>query len=431
MHIYFSAIGGAGIGPLALLAHKAGYEVSGSDKSDSEYIDALRKEGITDIYIGQSADNIALSNSQSPIDWFVYSSAVLIENPDSPEVKFCEDHHIKISKRDELLNQIILDHKFKLIAVAGTHGKSTTTAMIIWMFKQLGLPLSYSLGAKIGFGDDGEFDKSSEFFVYEADEFDRNFLSFKPYISVLSGVTWDHHEIYKTRAEYQKAFINFVEQSKHTIVWQEDNQDLKLDGKPGVIIENPENEHMGKINLYGKYTRLDAYLAVSTLHEITNEPIDNLIPIINKFPGLKRRMEKLVPNLYTDYAHTPEKIRGAMSVALEMASQAGQNVVVIYEPLTDRRQHFIIDEYKDCFAGAKTLYWIPSYLAREDPDQKILSPEELISHLADPSIAKVADKDEKLEQIIKRHILDNDMVVAMNGGGSGSLDEWLRQRFPG
>jgi UDP-N-acetylmuramate--alanine ligase len=431
MHIYFSAIGGAGIGPLALLAHKAGYQVSGSDKRDSSYIEELRHQGITDIYIGQSAEHIEKTHIENPIDWLVYSSAVKFENPNSPEIKFCEENGIRITKRDELLNEIIVDNKFKLIAVAGTHGKSTTTAMIIWMFKQLGLPLSYSLGAKIGFGDDGEFDKNSGFFVYEADEFDRNFLSFRPYMSVLSGVTWDHHEIYVTREDYQDAFIEFVEQSKHTITWQEDADYLNLNKQAGLIIENSQNKYINKISLFGEYNRLDAYLAVRAMHEITNEPIDNLIPIINKFPGLKRRMEKLVPNLYTDYAHTPEKIRGAMSVALEMASRDNQSVVVVYEPLTDRRQHFIKDEYKDCFNGAKVVYWLPSYLAREDPNQQVLTPQELITHLSDPTIARVEYRDDKLEQTIKKHLLNNDMVVAMNGSGSGGLDEWLRQRFPG
>jgi len=139
--------------------------------------------------------------------------------------------------------------------------------------------------------------------------------------------------------------------------------------------------------------------------------------------------EKITTNLYTDYAHTPEKIKGAMSVAMEMAAETGQRLVVVYEPLTNRRQHFMIDDYKDCFEGASQIYWIPSYLAREDLSQRILSPSELITHLSNSNIATAAERDEQLEQAIRAHLNSDDMVVAMNGGGGGSLDEWLREKF--
>ena len=171
MHIFFSGIGGTAIGPLALIAKQAGYTVSGSDKQESQYIEYLRKHGITDIHIGQDRDQIAARHDAAPIDWFVYSSAVAIENPNAPELVFCHEQNIKTSKRDELLNQIITDKQLKLIAVAGTHGKTTTTAMTIWLFKELGIPLSYSVGAKISFGDMGQYVDGSEYFVYEADEF--------------------------------------------------------------------------------------------------------------------------------------------------------------------------------------------------------------------------------------------------------------------
>ena len=122
-----------------------------------------------------------------------------------------------------------------------------------------------------------------------------------------------------------------------------------------------------------------------------------------------------------------------MSVALEMASQGndgkGQNVVVVYEPLTNRRQHYMIDDYKDCFAGASQIYWIPSYLAREDPGQRIIPPEELISHLSDPSIAIPMERDDRLKATIQKHLDAGDMVVGMAGGGGDSLDEWLRANF--
>ena len=429
MHLFFSGIGGAGIGPLALIAHQAGYQVSGSDKQHSLYIDYLKKHGIRNIYVGQTKDNITQLHRRHAIDWYVHSSAVSIENPNSPELVFCKEEGIKTSKRDELLNQIIKERRLKLLAVAGTHGKSTTTAMVIWLFKQLGLPVSYSVGAKMNFGEMGEYTTGSEFFVYEADEFDRNFLSFEPFISVITGVSWDHHEIFPTRDDYQKAFVDFIDQSNHTIIWGEDQSYLELADTSRIIVENSQNLHINKITLAGLYNRLDAYLAVRTLHEITNLPIDKLISIVNKFPGLKRRMEEIVPGLYSDYAHTPEKIRGAMSVALEIANTKHQDVVVIYEPLTDRRQHYIKNDYKDCFDGAKIIYWVPSYLAREDPDLVVINPEELISYLDDPSIARATKRDDHLKSIIDKHLLSGDMVVAMNGGGGDSLDEWLRQEF--
>src|SRR5436309_15282529 len=107
MHIFFSGIGGTAIGPLALIAKQAGFEVSGSDKQDSDYIQYLRDKGIADIHIGQNAATIAEVHAAKPIDWYVYSAAVAIEQPDAPEFGFCHAHNIRMSQRDELLNQIL------------------------------------------------------------------------------------------------------------------------------------------------------------------------------------------------------------------------------------------------------------------------------------------------------------------------------------
>ena len=429
MHIFFSGIGGTAIGPLALIAKQAGYTVSGSDKQDSQYIDYLRKHGIADIHIGQTRNQIASAHQKDPIDWYVYSSAVAIENPDAPELAFCKEFSIKTSKRDELLNQIIHDKQLKLIAVAGTHGKTTTTAMFVWAFKQLAIPLSYSVGAKISFGDMGQYHEESEFFVYEADEFDRNFLAFEPFVSVIAGVSWDHHEIFPTREDYQEAFREFLTQSQWAELWQDDYDYLQLENQDNYAVLDPADTQIESLTLPGRYNRLDAWLVIKAMHQLTKEPVDKLIEIMNKFPGSQRRMEEITSGLYSDYAHTPEKIRGAMSVASEMAAQNGKKLVVVYEPLTNRRQHYMIDDYKDCFAGADKLYWIPSYLAREDPAQRVIPPEELISHLSDPSIATALPRNEELKSHIEKHLKAGDMVVAMAGGGGDSLDEWLRANF--
>lgn len=426
MHIYFSGVGGAGTSPLAQIAHKAGYQISGSDSQETPYIDYLRQRGVEDIHIGQSYDQIAAVHDKTPIDWFVRSSAV---PDDSDEMRFCREQGIKTSKRDELLNLILREQNLKLIAIAGTHGKSTTTAMVVWLFKQLGQPFSYLLPAKTSFGDMGEFAKESQFFVYECDEFDRNFLAFEPAISLISGVSWDHHEIFPTREEYQAAFREFISQSQHTLLWQDDADYLELEPNDTLSIESADDPGIRQIQLKGQYNRLDAWLAVQAVHRATGAPLEDLLGFMDDFPGLQRRMEQIVPNLYSDYAHTPEKIRGAMSVALEMAADQDQDLVVIYEPLTNRRQHYMLEDYKDCFAGAAQVYWIPSYLAREDPDQRVLPPSELITRLADPSIASPAERDANLKRTIQSHLTKGDMVVGMAGGGGGSLDDWLRKEF--
>jgi UDP-N-acetylmuramate--alanine ligase len=429
MHIFFSAIGGTGIGPLALIAKQAGYTVSGSDKQDSVYIQYLKSQGLTNIHIGQSKEAIQKIHEKNPIDWYVYSSAVTMEHAEPEELAFVKSQNIHHSKRDGLLNQILEDKNLKLIALAGTHGKSTTTAMVIWLFKQLGIPLSYSVGAKLSFGDMGTYDAQSEYFAYECDEFDRNFLAFNPYIAAITGVSWDHHEIFPTREDYQEAFREFISQSDHTICWQEDYDYLNLQSARNMTVLETDHPHIQTIKLAGLYNRLDAWIAIHAVHEATKVPIKKLVAHASAFPGLQRRMEKLVPNLYTDYAHTPEKITGCMSVALEMAEAHKQNVVVIYEPLTNRRQHFMRKDYKNCFNGASKVYWVPSYLAREDPLQEILSPEELIKDIDDPSIAIPMKRDTTLQKAIEKHLDAGDLVVAMSGGGGGSLDDWLRHTF--
>jgi UDP-N-acetylmuramate--alanine ligase len=430
MHVYFSGIGGTGIGPLALIAKQAGYEVSGSDEKDSQYIKYLRTRGISDVHIGQTREKIAAVQARKPIDWFVYTSALPSTHP---ELEFCQQNGIKLSRRDQFINEILSQNQLKMIAVAGTHGKTTTTAMLVWLFKELGTPISYSVGAKISFGDMGHFDAKSQYFVYEADEFDRNFLAFKPAVTVISGLAWDHHEIFKTQDEYFDAFRQFISQSQEVVLWSADAQklDLSSNSTPGLFIESENNTFLSKIQLIGRYNRFDAWLAVRTVAHLTQVSPEKLVKIISDFPGVSRRFEKLADNLYTDYAHTPDKILGVMSVALETAQKTGQQIVIIYEPLTNRRMHYMRDQHRDVFDGVDALYWVPSYLAREDPSQPVLTPAELIKNLNPPAraVAKPMELNEELRILIKQHLANGDLVIGLSGGGGGSLDEWLRKSF--
>lgn len=422
MHIYFSGIGGTGIGPLALIAHQAGYTVSGSDKQSSVYIDYLQNQGIDNIHIGQSAEEIEKIHKTQPIDWLVHSSAVSIENPNHPELIFAQKNNIKTTKRDDLTNHILKEKNLKLIAIAGTHGKTTTTAMVIWLFKELNIPISYSVGAKISFGDMGHYDPSSEYFVYECDEYDRNFLAFNPYLSLITGIAHDHHDIYPTEENYNNAFRDFLGQSEQKIVWGTDQNKLSLPDSDklhslGSILEG--------ITLAGEVNRLDASLSIQAVSDLTKIPTTDLVNIINKFPGVSRRFEKIADNIYSDYAHTPEKIAGC----LEMAKELSNKIVVVYEPLTNKRQYSIRKTYDHLFSGVKKLYWVPSYLTREDPNQHVLTPQELIQNMGNKEIAEPAELNSQLLGKIKKHQSDGDLIICISGGGGGSLDEWLRRQF--
>lgn len=427
MHIFFSGIGGSVINSLAMIAKQAGHEVSGSDISDSPYIEYLKEHGISDVHIGQTTEQIAHVHASNPIDWFVYSAALPMTDPNHPELAFCKDNHIRTSKRDEFLNMIIKDNDLKLITVSGTHGKSTTTAMCIWLFKQLDIPLSYSVGAKIKFGDTGEFDRKSEYFILEADEFDRNFLSFFPKVSLISGIDWDHPDIYPTREDYYDAFRDFIKQSDQTMLWRDDAQKLGQSASSNLKILDEKNSLIDKqITLAGHVNRLNAWLVVHSLQPLLNIPLVELVDKINHFPGLSRRFEPIATNLYTDYAHTPAKIRGALQLAHETA---GDNVVVIYEGLHNTRQHFIKDELANLFDGVKQLYIVPSYLAREDKNLEMLTPSKILDLLSKSAQTKAdtAELNEAFSVKIHRHLSSGDLVLALSAGGAGSLDEWLRK----
>jgi len=420
-HIYFSGIGGSGIGPLAILAYQAGYQVSGSDGKQSSSTDSLVKKGITNIHIGQTTETIEKIHKNNPIDWFVYSSAVEKENPNHPELVFVDDNDIKMSKRDDFINKILDDSGQKMIAIAGTHGKTTTTAMTIWLFKSLGIPISYLLGGKVSFGEPGEFHPESEYFVYEADEYDRNFLSFHPRLSIIPGIAYDHPDIYPTLKSYNQAFLQFFDQSTDIIAHPEDV------AKITVSTSSVEDEFdiVRSLTLPGLVNRQNAQLVVEGLHRLHIAPLQQLVNLVNQFPGVSRRFEKLSEKIYTDYAHTPEKILGALQLAHEVA---GDNVVVVYEGLHNTRQHFIREQLETLFDGVKKLYIVPSYLAREDQSLEMLTPEKLTAIAKKPSDIIPSQLNEQLLQSIRKEADNGNLVLSLTAGGAGSLDEWLRNQ---
>ena len=147
---------------------------------------------------------------------------------------------------------------------------------------------------------------------------------------------------------------------------------------------------------------------------------------MNKFPGVSRRFEKIAKNIFTEYAHTPPKIRGALQLAHEVA---GDNVVVVYEGLHNTRQHFIAKELATLFEGVKVLYVVPSYRAREDESLEDLTPVKLVELMQSPNNRQPALLNQDLRNKILQHANSGDTVLCISAGGGGSLDEWLRKEL--
>lgn len=422
MNIYFSGIGGVGVGPLAEIAHDAGYTVQGSDAHDSLLTRELTKRGVT-VSIGQDGTFLQSCHDTQPIDWLVHTAAL----PDNhPELVLARSLGIKTTKRDELLAHIISEKHLKLIAVSGTHGKTTATGMLVWTLQQLGIPVSYSVGTTLSFGPSGKFDPASSYFIYECDEFDRNFLHFTPYVSLITTIDYDHPDTYPTEEQYLTAFRQFVDQSESVVMWKADADKVEATGDDGWILGS--NETMD-ISLAGQHNRRNATLVAKTIDRLqipqpgstTAEPLTpaQIAQVLATFPGTDRRFERLADNLYSDYGHHPIEIAATLQLARELSDK----VVLVYQPHQNIRQHEIRDQYTNQFELADTIYWLPTYQSREDPTLEILTPEQLTARLTNPGVVRYAEMNEALASEIQAARRYGKLVVGM---GAGSIDNWLR-----
>lgn len=414
MNIYFSGIGGVGIGPLAEIAHDAGYNIVGSDPNESLITKQLQAKKIT-IYNNQDGSFLEQYNERSPVDWLIYTAAL---PNDHPELVMARRLGIKTGKRDELLAYIIKDKNLKLIAAAGTHGKTTTTGMLIWAFKQLGIPISYSVGTTLSFGLSGKFDPNSEYFIYECDEFDRNFLQYKPYLSLIASIDYDHPDTYPTKDNYLEAFYKFAQNSDHVISWDDQNSEI-FNGLSNVDILSKTNVNQG-LAVVGEHNRRNATLVQAAIKMLGIK--QNINKIMASFPGTDRRFEKLAKNLYSDYGHHPVEI----AATLQLARELSEHVVLIYQPHQNIRQHEIKDQYTDQFELADEIYWLPTYLSREDPNLAILDPKDLIQNITNKDEVKIVNFDKNLWNVIQKLRNENKLVLCM---GAGEIDGWLRDNL--
>lgn len=413
MNIYFSGMGGVGIGPLVEIARDAGHTVIGSDLQETLLTEELRSQGVT-VNIGQDGTFLKACHDATPIDWFVYTSAL---PDDHPELLLAKELGMRVGKRDEFLAYIIQEKDLKLIAIAGTHGKTTTTGMTVWTMQQLGIPISYSVGTTLPFGPSGKFDPQSEYFVYECDEYDHNFLSFHPHISLITSIDYDHPDTYPEEDQYTKAFQQFIDQSDHTIIWRQDADYADVRTDQAWVLDEVLN-----LPLSGDHNRRNGTLVIKAMEYLGVGKEDTVVAALGKFPGTDRRFEKLGDNLYTDYGHHPKEI----AATLQLAREISDHVVLVYQPHQNRRQQRVRTMYRDQFESADEIYWLPTYLSREDPDEPILTPEDLIENITNKDQVHVAEFNDELWDVIQKSRDEGKLVLCM---GAGTIDEWLRQQY--
>lgn len=400
------------MGPLALMAKNAGMTVFGSDRQPGAVTAELANNDIK-IYLGeQDGEFLKARAKDEGVDWFVYTSALPEDHPELLMAKKLKIKHI--SKRDELISYLVQKLKLKMVAVAGTHGKTTTTAMIVWACMKLGISVSYLIGTTLPFAPAGMYDPKSEYFVYEADEYDRNFLAFRPWLAVITTVSYDHPDIYKTEREYKEAFWQFENQSEQVI---------------------HGNEIAADVTLAGEARRYDATLAIDAVQRMMPAPRGlarfsgaqrkKIVKAINEFPGVGRRFEQVSEGFYSDYGHHPEEVKATVEIALEEAERRGlKGVVAVYEPHQNTRQAEMINQYTEAFLGVTKVFWLPTYLTRENPKLKELKPADFIDKLENRKVAEAAELDERLgEELLKYH-KKGYLILLMT---AGPADAWLRK----
>lgn len=422
MNIYISGISGTGMGPLALMAKAAGLKVCGSDLAKGAIYDELVKAGI-DVSIGEQDGRFLKEKLEEGVNWFVYTSAL---PEDHAELVLVQRSGAKYTKRDDFTAFLVEKLGLKMVAVAGTHGKTTTTSMIVWGALKLGLPVSYIVGTTLGFAPSGAYHEGDKYFVYEADEYDRNFLKYHPWLAVIPSVSYDHPDIYPTKDDYEKAFSQFRAQSERVIEFNEN----EINYEKGKLVFKEDDFKMA-----GRARRIDAALAANAIIEMKKDKNSvfgdseksELREIMDAFPGVGRRFEKIIDGVYTDYAHHPEEISATVKMAQEECEMVGRKgVVVVYQPHQNTRQHEVKDEYREAFMGVKKLFWLPTYLTRENPDLRLIEPEEFIAGLENVEVAEKAKLDDELEDRLRKYVDDDYLVILMT---AGPADEWLRRVF--
>jgi len=461
-HVHFIGIGGSGLSAIARFLAEQGHEVSGSDRALSPLAADLVKEGIR-VSIGHQATNIAGA------DWVVRSSAILNDNP---EVIAALAENIPVYKRADFLGRLMAAPDKDGIAIAGTHGKTTTTAMIAWMLHSLGADPSFIIGGvSQNFGVNARSGKGRAF-VIEADEYDRMFLGLKPRYAVVTNIEHDHPDIYPSPEDFFAAFKEFamlVPENGALIFSGEDVGASKLSreaqqmGKRVISYQlattqtagtsewiQAENVMTNKLGgfTFNVTTRLasvsdhvsNVQLRVPGLHNVRNTlaalgvaglmgyNLKDAANALTEFSGTGRRFEIKGEadgvTIIDDYAHHPTEIRATLEAA--RARFPSRRIWAAWQPHTYSRTQTLFGEFVSSFKDADEVIVSEIYAARE-PKQDF-SAEQVVkamNHKAAHFIPALAD----IREYLVAHLKPGDVLIVMSAGDADRISTEVLARL--
>ena len=381
-NVHFIGIGGVSMSGLATILAKMDHKISGSDRDETETTIKLNKLGI-ETYKGHSEKNIS-----DDVELVVYTAAIKEENV---ELTYAREKGIQIMKRSQLLGLVISAFE-NSICIAGTHGKTTTTAMLAHMLISLETNPTVSIGAQLDLIGGNFLLGNSSYFITEACEYAESFLSFFPKIAVILNTDYDHTDYYKTPEQLQNAFLEFANGAER-VIW----------GRDVDTIED--------IELLGEHNKHNASCALAVI-KMLGLDVQAALESMKTYKGPKRRLEikgdtKEGMLIIDDYAHHPNEIIPTLKAIKE--KYAEKKIYVVYQPHTYSRTKSFLTQFSTAFEGAEHTYLLPIYAAREENIYNIYS--QNVVEIT-PNSTYVETHEEFIE-IFSLKISENSLLITM------------------
>ncbi len=368
--VYFIGIGGIGISALAKFAHAKGMEVSGVNDEESP----ATLLPLTDIGV-----KITLKKDYKELpeaDMYVYSDAWPYRGPEiiasakatgKPTLSYFEA--LGIFAKD-----------YKVIAIAGTHGKTTTTAMVADVLVDAGIDPTVVVGSFVKKFKSNFREGNGKYLVVEADEFNRHFLNFKPYITVITNIEADHFETYKDLADIEKTFSDLVNQTSNLVICNLNDGSVSRvtsDKSIHLIDYSKSFNFIPKLLTPGEHNRKNAACALEVAKALGLD-VEKAVNTLKGFEGTWRRLEKRGVTeegtiIYDDYAHHPTEVRASIEGLRELYPAGSKKITIVFQPHLYTRTKALFADFTKCFKGADKIVLLPIYFAREAKDESISS----------------------------------------------------------